>query len=50
LEEARTQPDVIGVRLYVEHDNLVAQETYRKLGMAVTGYQLMEVCLTRFTV
>jgi GNAT superfamily N-acetyltransferase len=50
LEEARRQPDVIGVRLYVEHDNLVAQETYRKLGMAVTGYRLMEVCLTPFTV
>ena len=31
-----------GVRLYVEHDNAVAQATYRKMGMALTGYQVME--------
>ncbi|MBI1832117.1 MAG: GNAT family N-acetyltransferase [Planctomycetes bacterium] len=43
LREARSQPDVIGVRLYVEHDNHVAQATYKKLGMALTGYQVMEV-------
>jgi GNAT superfamily N-acetyltransferase len=43
LQEARTQPDVIGLRLYVEHDNLAAQETYKKLGMTMTGYHLMEV-------
>ena len=44
LQEARTQKDVIGVRLYVEHDNVIAQETYRKLGMEMTGYKLMETC------
>ena len=43
LREARAEANVIGVRLYVEHDNLVAQATYKKLGMEVTGYQLMEV-------
>ncbi|MBI3821918.1 MAG: GNAT family N-acetyltransferase [Planctomycetes bacterium] len=43
LREARTQTDVIGVRLYVEHDNHAAQETYKKLGMVLTGYQVMEV-------
>ena len=47
LQEARTQPDVIGLRLYVEHDNRVAQETYKKLGMTMTGYHLMEVGLKR---
>lgn len=39
---ARQANDVIGVRLYVEHDNAVAQATYRKLGMVMTGYQVME--------
>jgi ribosomal protein S18 acetylase RimI-like enzyme len=43
LTEARTQADVIGVRLYVEHDNRTAQATYKKLGMMTTGYQVMEV-------
>lgn len=43
VEVARRDPSVIGVRLYVEHDNAVAQATYRKMGMAMTGYQVMEV-------
>lgn len=42
LEQARKEPNVIGVRLYVEHDNAIAQATYRKMGMAMTGYQVME--------
>lgn len=42
LREAREASDVIGVRLYVEHDNAVAQATYRKMGMVMTGYQVME--------
>ncbi len=46
LSEARAQPNVIGVRLYVEHDNQVAQATYRKMGMGMTGYQVMGVEFT----
>jgi ribosomal protein S18 acetylase RimI-like enzyme len=42
LEAARQEPNVIGVRLYVEHDNRIAQETYRQLGLAKTGYHVME--------
>ncbi len=42
LREARQEPNVIGVRLYVEHDNAAAQATYRKMGMVMTGYQVME--------
>jgi GNAT superfamily N-acetyltransferase len=42
VAKARGEKDVIGVRLYVEHDNSVAQATYRKMGMAMTGYQVME--------
>lgn len=39
---ARQEANVIGVRLYVEHDNQVAQATYRKMGMVMTGYHVME--------
>jgi GNAT superfamily N-acetyltransferase len=42
LQAARSDPNVIGVRLYVEHDNQVAQATYRQLGLTMTSYQLME--------
>lgn len=44
MQEAHAQANVIGVRLYVEHDNQIAQATYKKLGMVMTGYHLMEVC------
>ncbi len=42
LAAAAEEPNVIGVRLYVEHDNQIAQATYQKLGMALTRYHLME--------
>ena len=42
LAAAAREPNVIGVRLYVEHDNKVAQATYHKMGMALTGYNMME--------
>jgi GNAT superfamily N-acetyltransferase len=38
--------DVVGVRLYVERDNTRAQQTYRSLGMAETGYRLYERLLS----
>jgi GNAT superfamily N-acetyltransferase len=47
LQEARAQANVIGVRLYVEHHNHVAQTTYEKLGMKMTGYHVMEMCLKK---
>jgi len=34
---------VCGLRLYVEKDNLRAQQTYVTLGMHLPGYQVMEV-------
>jgi ribosomal protein S18 acetylase RimI-like enzyme len=34
--------NVCGFRLYVEHDNKVAQETYRSLGMQQTDYHMFE--------
>jgi ribosomal protein S18 acetylase RimI-like enzyme len=40
--EARRSADAIGIRLYVDRDNLAAQATYRQLGLAVTKYLVME--------
>ncbi len=34
--------DVVGLRLYVERDNLAAQATYVGLGMAESGYRMFE--------
>jgi ribosomal protein S18 acetylase RimI-like enzyme len=44
LAAAAKEPNVIGVRLYVEHDNQIAQATYQKMGMTLTSYHLMEKC------
>jgi ribosomal protein S18 acetylase RimI-like enzyme len=40
--QAIADPTVIGIRLYVESDNIRAQATYRALGMTETTYGLME--------
>jgi ribosomal protein S18 acetylase RimI-like enzyme len=39
---ATAEPDVCGLRLYVETDNLNAQGTYYRLGMVKTAYYLLE--------
>ncbi len=41
-EAARADPEVVGLRLYVERDNHAAQQTYQRLGMEVTGYLVLE--------
>ncbi|MEW4566596.1 GNAT family N-acetyltransferase [Tautonia sp. JC769] len=41
-DEARRTPDVIGLRLYVEHENHRAQKTYEALGMTPGGYLVFE--------
>ncbi len=41
-EAACRDPEVIGLRLYVERDNEVAQQTYRRLGMEHTPYRILE--------
>jgi GNAT superfamily N-acetyltransferase len=41
-DEALTLPDVIGLRLYVEHQNDRAIRTYKTLGMVPGGYQVYE--------
>ncbi len=40
--EARGNPDVIGLRLYVEDSNRPAQQTYRSLGMKAAPYSVYE--------
>ena len=39
---ARSEPDVLGLRLYVEEANLAAQATYRALGINPGGYHVYE--------
>lgn len=41
-EAALADPTGIGLRLYVERDNLRAQSTYEALGMEETAYRLFE--------
>ena len=41
-DEARQTPEVIGLRLYVEHENQRAQKTYEALGMTPGGYLVFE--------
>lgn len=44
LDAAKRDPDVIGLRLYVEHENHAAQAVYERLGMVKTGYLLFQRC------
>jgi ribosomal protein S18 acetylase RimI-like enzyme len=39
---ARQDSSVIGLRLYVDHENHAAQETYRNMGMVAAGYLVLE--------
>ena len=39
---ALAEPDVVGLRLYVEQANLRAQKTYQSLGLSHAGYQVHE--------
>jgi GNAT superfamily N-acetyltransferase len=39
---SRRDPEVIGLRLYVERDNHAAQKTYEQLGLDRTAYLLLE--------
>ena len=43
---AAAAPGVIGLRLYVENNNLRAQQTYEALGMVTPGYLVMETLFT----
>jgi ribosomal protein S18 acetylase RimI-like enzyme len=43
---ARQEPEVCGLRLYVERDNAHAQSTYEALGMHTTNYLVMQSMFT----
>jgi ribosomal protein S18 acetylase RimI-like enzyme len=42
VRQAASNPDVCGLRLYVERDNETAQRTYQALGMEQTAYRMFE--------
>lgn len=42
LQLAKKEPHVCGLRLYVDHNNIRAKQTYEKLGMQKTVYELYE--------
>ena len=42
VSEAEGDPNVVGIRLYVEPNNDHAQKTYRDLGMHQPGYFVMQ--------
>lgn len=41
-DRARQDPAICGLRLYVEKENTLAQQTYLKVGMQETDYRLYE--------
>lgn len=44
-QAAAATPGVVGIRLYVERDNLQAQQTYTALGMHEANYRMFEKSL-----
>lgn len=42
LNEARSTPGIVGVRLYVERENHSARTVYSRLGFADAGYDVLE--------
>lgn len=41
--DAQSDGQVIGLRLYMEHDNHVARATYNKAGFVPAGYEVLEL-------
>jgi len=46
LAQARADPKVCGVRLYMDRHNVRARRTYRALGMDESSYDVFEIDLT----
>ena len=42
-ETARAREDVCGIRLYVSRDNPIARQTYARLGMTQSHYDMFEI-------
>ncbi len=45
-KQAMEMENVVGIRLYVEKENQVAQSVYRQVGMSPTSYLMFEECWT----
>jgi ribosomal protein S18 acetylase RimI-like enzyme len=45
IEDCRARPDVVGMRLYVENLNAVAQQTYERLGFHDEQYRVMALMM-----
>ncbi len=43
LRQARQRDDICGIRLYVERSNHIAQQTYKRLGVDHSHYDLYEI-------
>lgn len=43
--EAKRTKDVVGLRLYVDEDNLPAIVTYKSLGFETSHYRMFETCI-----
>jgi GNAT superfamily N-acetyltransferase len=43
-QAAMADPRVVGLRLYMERENRVAQQTYLSLGMEMSHYVVLEKC------
>lgn len=43
LAEAKSRGGIAGIRLYVDHHNVRAQNTYTKLGMKKSEYEMFEL-------
>ena len=42
-QSAEESGEVIGLRLYVEHENAAARATYKRLGFTEAGYEVLEL-------
>ncbi len=42
LERAKADPGICGVRLYVESENTIAQDVYRRVGLKPSSYSVFE--------
>ncbi len=42
LTRAKSDPQVCGIRLYVERENLIAQAVYKRVGLAPSGHTVYE--------
>jgi len=45
LEQAKQEPEIRGIRVYVEHRNHTAQAVYQNVGLTNAGYMVYEMML-----